>query len=142
MSEGLFFAIAAALVFGLWTVFHKQAASQIDSLLGAIIVSVTAAFIGIIFFLPKLKTAVFQVSPKGIIFAVFAGIFALLLDFFVLKSYGSGFPISIGAPIVIGGSIAVASIVGLFLGESVTLAKILGLVFVIAGSGMLAAFSK
>ncbi len=37
---------------------------------------------------------------------------------------------------------AIASIIGFFLGESVTLMKVLGLALVIAGSSILAAFSS
>ena len=50
--------------------------------------------------------------------------------------------ISVGGPIIIAGSVAIAAIVGFFIGESVSLMKILGLILIIAGSGILAAFSK
>lgn len=142
MSEGLVFAVAAAIVFGLWTIFHQQASKSVDSLFGAIVVSLTAVILGLIFLLPKIKSTILYSNPKGIVFAVLAGVSALLLDLFVLKSYSTGFPISVGAPIVIGGSIAFAAVIGFFLGESVTLAKVSGLVLVIIGSAILAAFSK
>jgi multidrug transporter EmrE-like cation transporter len=55
-----------------------------------------------------------------------------------LKSYGTGLTVSVAGPIIIGGSIAVAAIIGLFLGESLTLMKVLGLILVIGGASILA----
>lgn len=136
--EGITFAIIAAFAFALWTVFHNQAAGHIDNLFGAIIVSLTAVILGLIFLLPRIKSTTLFSNPKGILFAVLAGVAALTLDFFVLKAYSSGLPVSIGGPIIIGGSIAIAIIIGFFLGETITLLKILGLVLVIGGASVLA----
>ncbi len=142
MQEGIVFAIIAAVVFGAWTVFHQQASHYINTLFGAIIVSLTAVILGLIFFLPKIKSITLYTNPKGILFAVLAGFCALGIDFLALKAYGSGLQISVGGPIIIAGSVAVAAFVGFFLGESITLVKVLGLVLVILGSGILAVFSK
>ena len=46
MSPAIIFALIAALCLGVWTVFHQHAASRIDYLLGAIIVSLTAVLVG------------------------------------------------------------------------------------------------
>jgi len=142
MSSGIIFAIIAAVSFGVWTVFHQQASENINSLLGAIIVSLTAVIIGIILLWPKFDLAIAGAKPKGIIFAVLAGICALAIDFFALKAYSSGLTVSVGGPIIIAGSIAIASVIGFFLGESVTILKITGLVLIIAGSAILTGFSK
>lgn len=64
------------------------------------------------------------------------------IDYFALKAYSSGISISVVGPIIIGGSIAVASIIGFFLGDSVTLLKILGLLLVVGGSAILVSFGK
>jgi uncharacterized membrane protein len=53
MDSGIIFAIMTALVFGLWTVFHQKAAMNINSLFGAIIVSLTAVIIGTIILIPS-----------------------------------------------------------------------------------------
>jgi len=139
MHPGIIFAVVAAIAFGAWTVFHAQAANHIDNLFGAIIISLTAVIVGTIFLLPNLKGTTLVTNSKGIIFAALAGTMALTIDYFVLKAYGSGLAISVTGPIVIGGSIAVAALIGFFLGESVSLAKIMGLVLVIAGASLLAA---
>ena len=142
MNQGIIFAVIAAIAFGLWTVFHQQAADKINYLVGAIIVSLTAVIVGLIFLLPNIKTINFFSNPKGILFVVLAGICALAIDYFALKAYGSGLAISIAGPIIIGGSIAVAVSIGFFLGESITLMKVIGLLFIIIGSGILATVSK
>jgi transporter family protein len=141
LAEGIIFAILGAVVFGLWTVFHQKAAPHIDQLFGAIIVSLTAVILGAILLLPKLKSTILFTNSKGILFAVLAGVMALFIDYFALMAYSKGVPISIGGPIIIGGSICLATVIGFFLGESITLLKVLALVLVIAGSAMLASIA-
>ena len=141
VNPGIIFAIIAAIAFGIWTVFHQQAADKINYLFGAIIVSLTAVVLGLIFLLPKIKTITLYSNPKGILFAVLAGVCALVIDYFALKAYGSGLPVSVAGPIIIGGSIAIAAMIGFFLGESFTLMKVLGLLLVIIGSGILVSIS-
>lgn len=142
MNLGILFAISAAVAFGIWTVFHQQAANKIDFLFGAILVSLTAAVLGLVVLLPRIKTTTLFTNPKGILFTVLAGVCALAIDYFALKAYGSGLAVSVAGPIIIGGSIAVAVTIGFFLGESITLMKVLGLLLVIAGSGILSAVSR
>ncbi len=113
-APGIIFAVVAAIAFGLWTVFHQQAASHIDKLFGAILVSLTAVVIGAIILLPKIKNVTLYTNPKGIIFAVLAGACALAIDYFALKAYGAGLQVSIGGPIIIGGSVAIAARIGFF----------------------------
>ncbi|MBW2973001.1 EamA family transporter [Candidatus Woesearchaeota archaeon] len=141
MNVGILFAIIAALSFGVWTVFHQYAAEHINYLFGAIIVSLTAVILGLVFLIPQIKTITIYSNPKGILFAALAGVCALAIDFFALKAYGSGLSISVGGPVIIGGSVAIAAVLGFFLGESITLLKIFGLALVIAGSGILSALS-
>ncbi|MEK6918680.1 MAG: EamA family transporter [Nanoarchaeota archaeon] len=140
MLPGIVFAIIAAIAFGIWTVFHQQASSHINYLFGAIVVSLTAVVLGILFLAPQYKSVTLYSNPKGILFAVLAGACALAIDYFILKAYNSGTAVSIVGPIVIGGSIAIASAIGFFLGESVTPMKIVGLLLVIVGSGILSRF--
>lgn len=138
-NERIIFAIIAAVAFGVWTVFHQQASPYINPIFGAIIISLTAVILGSIILLPQLEGTKLFTDQKGIIFVVLAGLFAFAIDFFALKTYASGVPISIGGPIIIGGSVVIASVMGLlFLGESISLMKILGIALVIVGAGILA----
>lgn len=140
MNPGIYYAIIAAVAFGIWTVFHEQAAGKIDNVLGAIIVSFTAVLLGALFIIPKLKGSL-EITPKGVLFAVLAGVAALVIDVFALKAYGTGAAVSVIGPIIISGSIAVAATIGFFLGETITLMKVAGLACVLIGSGMLSASS-
>ncbi len=129
--EGIFYALMAAFALGLWTVFHDQAASHIGNLLGAILVSLTAVLLGAAIFLIQ-RTPV-QFTGRGILYVVLAGAAALAIDFFALKAYSSGTDVSVAGPVIIGGSIAVASLLGFLMGEPVTAKKFLGAVLVVAG---------
>lgn len=142
MHPGIIFAVVAAIAFGIWTVSHSLAANHIHNLLGAIVISLTAVIVGTILIIPNLKETTLITNGKGIIFAVLAGIMALAIDYFVLKAYGSGLAISITGPIVIGGSIAVATLIGFFMGETLSVVKIIGLTLVIVGASLLAATAK
>ena len=142
MEPGIIFAIIAAVAFGIWTLLHQQTSYKINYLLGEIVISGTAVIVGLLFLLPKIKTLSLFSNPKGIMFAIGAGVCALAIDYFALKAYGSGLAISVAGPIIIGGSIAIAATIGFFLGESITILKITGLILVILGSGILTAVSK
>ena len=63
----------------------------------------------------------------------------MAIDYFAFKAYGSGLAVSVAGPIIIGGSTAVAAIIGFTMGDSITWLKLLGITLVVAGSGILAA---
>ncbi|VVB59768.1 Uncharacterised protein [uncultured archaeon] len=108
--EGIVFALITAVSFGFWTVFHQQASPHINPIFGAIVVSLTAVVLGSIILLPQIKEVTLFTSQKGVIFVILAWLAAFAIDFFALKTYASGVPISVGGPIIIGGSVAIASI--------------------------------
>jgi len=140
VQEGIYFAVLAAISFGLWTVFHQQASKFINPIFGAILVSLTAVILGSFILLPQMKGITLFTNQKGILFVVLAGLLAFGIDYFALRTYSSGINISVGGPVIIGGSIALASIIGLFfLGEPISLLKIFGIVLVVIGSSILAA---
>jgi len=127
--------ILAAIAFGLWTVFHQIASTSINQVLGAVIVSATAVVIGLVTLLvQQVKFSELTVSTKGVTFLVLAGVMAFALDILALKAYAKGIPITVGAPILIGGSIVVASVIGVLMGESVSVVKITGLILVVGGA--------
>lgn len=134
----LVFAILGAVSFGLWTVFHKLASPYINQVFGAIIVSAAAVAAGLVVLVPRLKQTELFTDYRGILFLIFAGILAFFIDFFALKAYSGGLSITTGGPIIIGGSIAVASIIGILLGDPIPLLKIIALVFLLFGAGLLA----
>ncbi len=138
----VYLAILAAVSFDLWTVFHKIAAPHINQIVGAIVVSAVAVIVGLIALAPKIKSVHLFEDWRGIVFVALAGIAAFFIDYLALFAYGKGLPVSVGGPLIIGGSIALASIIGFFMGESISFAKIIALILIIAGSGLLAYLSK
>ena len=119
--------------------FHNQAAPYINPTFGAIVVSLTAVVLGSIFLIPQLKDITFFTNQKGLIFVILAGLSAFFIDYFALKTYASGISISVGGPIIIGGSVLIAAIIGVaVLGESISLMKVAGITLVAAGAIILA----
>lgn len=135
----IIFAILAALAFGFWTIFHRLAAPHINQTFGAILVSLVAVILGVLVFWLQRKPEQLVTNPKGIIFVVLAGLMAFLIDYFALKTYGSGLSVTVGGPIIIGGSIAVAIILGFLIGDAISAIKIFGLLLIMAGAAILAA---
>jgi len=71
-----------------------------------------------------------------------AGLSVLLADFFILKAYKQGVQISVGGPIIIGGSIVVVTLMGLFLGEKMTLLKAVSILMIASGASILGGLSR
>ena len=133
----IIFAVLAAVAFGFWTVFHKFASAYVDQVFGAIFISFVAVCAGLLVLLPRLKETQLITDTKGLYFLVGAGLCAFALDFFVLQAYSRGLSISIGGPIVIGGSIAIAAVAGFLLGDSITWDKLAGIALVLIGAVVL-----
>lgn len=137
MNQGIGYAVTAAVAYGLWTTFQQLASSHINRLIGAIGISLTAVILGLVLLLVNVKETVIEIQPKGILFTLLAGVCALGIDYFALKTYSSGVELSTAAPIIVGGSIVVASGVGFLLGERVNGEKLLGVGFVLLGAVVL-----
>ena len=137
----IIFAILTAISFGMWTVFHKLASPYINQLFGAILVSFTAVIFGGIVFLFNMKGIQLFSNPKGIFFIILAGVAAFFIDFLALQAYSKGLSLTIGGPIIIGGSMAVAVAIGFLLGEPITIMKVLGIALIVIGGVVLTAIS-
>lgn len=140
--NSILFAVLAAISLGVWTVFSNKASDQVNQALGAVIISAVAVVFGLFLFLLQKKSGGVLPSKSGLIFILVAGIAAFLIDYFTLKTYNSGLSITVGGPIIIGGSVALAAIIGFCLGDKFTWFKLLGTLMVIGGSVILAAFQK
>jgi bacterial/archaeal transporter family protein len=142
MSTNILFVIIGALGTGLWNVFISSASRQMHPLLGALITELTAFTAGALIFLPVLSGGFPKVSFRAVIMCMLAGLSVLLADFFILKAYKQGVQISIGGPIIIGGSIVVVTLMGLFLGERLTLLKALSILMIVSGASILGSLSR
>jgi transporter family protein len=135
MKEWFWYAIAAAVLYGLHQVFTKLAADRIGDGLGGFVVEITAALI-IAFYLVYLRF--FSewkqpVSSEGVFYSVLTGICvgAGTVMFFLL--FQKGGPLS-AVPMVLAGGAALMAIVGiLFLKEPATMMRVSGIVLSLLG---------
>lgn len=132
MNTGLTFAIVSAFAFGIWMMLQERAAVYIHPLFGAIIVFLSAVVVGAIIILPQLRSIILYNNSRGIVTSVIAGLCVLVVDYYTLKAYRAGLPITVGGPVLISGSIAITALGRFILGESVTLIKSIGLIFCIS----------
>jgi transporter family protein len=142
MSTNILYVIIGALGTGLWNVFISSASRQMHPLLGALITELTAFAAGALIFLPVVSSGFPKVSLKAVVMCMLAGLSVLLADFFILKAYKQGIHISIGGPIIIGGSILVVTLAGLFLGEKMTLLKAGSILMIVCGASILGSLSR
>jgi len=135
MKEWFWYAIAAAVLYGLHQVFTKLAADRIGDGLGGFVVEITAALI-IAFYLVYLRF--FSewkqpVSSEGVFYSVLTGICvgAGTVMFFLL--FQKGGPLS-AVPMVLAGGAALMAIVGiLFLKEPATMVRVSGILLSLLG---------
>jgi transporter family protein len=142
MSTNILYVVIGALGTGLWNVFISSASRQMHPLLGALITELTAFSAGALIFLPVVSSGFPKVSLKAVGLCMLAGLSVLLADFFILKAYKQGVPISIGGPIIIGGSIIVVTLMGVFLGEKMTLLKAVCILMIVSGASILGSLSR
>ena len=142
MSTNIVYVIIGALGTGLWNVFISSASRQMHPLMGALITELTAFTVGALIFLPMVSSGFPKVSFKAVGMCMLAGLSVLLADFFILKAYKQGVQISIGGPIIIGGSIVVVTLMGLFLGEKITLLKAVSILMIVCGASILGSLSR
>jgi transporter family protein len=141
MPTHIVYVIVGALGTGLWNVFISAASRQMHPLLGALITELTAFTVGALIFLPILGAGFPRVPLRAVGLCMLAGLSVLLADFFILKAYRQGLPVSIGGPIIIGGSIVVVTLMGIVLGERMTLLKAASIAMILCGASILGSLS-
>ena len=135
MSEWFWYAIAAAVLYGLHQVFTKLASERIGDGLGGFIVELTAALI-IALYLVYLKFFSEWKQPittRGVFYSVLTGLCvgAGTVAFFLL--FQKGGPLS-AVPMVLAGGAAIMAVVGiLFFKEPASLIRVSGIVLSLLG---------
>ena len=135
MSEWFWYAIAAAVLYGLHQVFTKLASERIGDGVGGFIVEITAALI-IALYLVYLKFFgewKQPVTTRGVFYSVLTGLCvgAGTVAFFLL--FQKGGPLS-AVPMVLAGGAALMAVIGiLFFKEPATLIRVSGIVLSLLG---------
>jgi transporter family protein len=137
-------AIATAVAFGLYNIFIKLGSGRIDQVLGAVILQVVAAVLGGGYALIlRLGGRELPVSSTGLLFSALAGVAVGLAEILSFIVFSRGAPASLGSPIIMGGSVLVAAIIGVVaLREPLHWPQIAGIGLVVAGIALLSAGGK
>ncbi|MFZ2189818.1 MAG: EamA family transporter [Candidatus Magasanikiibacteriota bacterium] len=130
----IFLAIITAVFYGMYNFFIKLSSGNINQVVGAVILQIVATMLGVVTLLIlKLTGMEFNISSKGVWYAVLAGVMvglAEILSFFV---FSKGAPVSVGTAIIIGGSVVVAGVIGFFMKEDFGIMNFLGILAIIIG---------
>ena len=135
MSEWFWYAIAAAILYGLHQVFTKLASQHIGDGVGGFVVELTAALIIALYlvylkFFGEWKQAM---TSRGVFYSALTGVCvgAGTVAFFLL--FQKGGPLS-AVPMVLAGGAALMAVVGiLFFREPATLIRVSGIVLSLLG---------
>jgi bacterial/archaeal transporter family protein len=135
MSEWFWYAIAAALLYGLHQVFTKLASERIGDGLGGFVVELTAALIIALYlvYLKFFSEWKQPVTTRGVLYSVLTGLCvgAGTVAFFLL--FQKGGPLS-AVPMVLAGGAAIMAVVGiLFFREPATLIRVSGILLSLLG---------
>jgi transporter family protein len=139
MANWIYLALLTACFYALYNVFIKMASGYINEIMGAVILQVVAFALGggwLIY--QKLSGMPVSFTPRGVTLAVIAGIFVGLAEIFSFIVFAKGVPASAGIPVIIGGSVFIAALIGyLWLKEAVSVTHVLGLLLIVGGIWLL-----
>ncbi|GAB2468233.1 hypothetical protein GCM10011375_30480 [Hymenobacter qilianensis] len=136
----LLLAVITAFCLGLYNFFIKLASGNIHQVAGAVLLQLVAAAVGG-FLLLYIKTTrqTVSISQTGVLYSCLAGLSVGVAEILTFYVFTKGAPTSVGTPIIVGGSVAIAAVLGwLVLREQITLGQVLGVGLIIAGVVLLA----
>jgi transporter family protein len=135
MTTWFWYAVGAAVLYGLHQIFTKMASERIGDGLGGFVVEATAA-LSILVYLAYLYfsgTWNQPVSARGVAFSVLTGICVGVGTIFFFLLFQKGGPLS-AVPVILAGGAALMAITGIFFfREPATTTRILGIVLSLAG---------
>jgi bacterial/archaeal transporter family protein len=128
-------ALTTAVAFGAYNIFIKLGSSKIDQVLGAVVLQIVAAILGGAYALYlKIDGRELSTSTTGFVYAGLAGVAVGLAEILTFVVFSRGAPASLATPVIMGGSVVVAAVLGiLVLREQVSLAHGGGILLVTAG---------
>lgn len=133
--------IIAAVMFGLYNVFIKLSADDINPILGAVVLQFVAAFIGLGLLLASQAQSDSPLiwSGRGLLLATLAGVAIGLVEILAFFIYGRGVLVAVGNPLIVGGSLVVTTAIGVFLlRETINLAQVAAILLITGGVLLLA----
>ena len=140
MSNWLPLALLTALCLALYNFFIKLAANHLPPAVGAVVLQLVAAGLGAAWLLKlKLQGQPLALSGRGLGMAALAGLGVGLAEILTFVVFQRGVPVSVGTPVIVGGSVLLTALLGLVvLREALSLPQLGGLVLIVAGIALLA----
>ncbi len=135
MSEWFWYAIGAAILYGLHQVFTRMASDRIGDGLGGFVVEGTAALtiLAYLLFLYASGNWKQTISTPGVLYSVLTGICVGVGTVFFFLLFQKGGPLS-AVPMILAGGAAIMAVVGIsFFREPASWQRLLGIVLAIAG---------
>jgi len=139
MSQWFWYAIGAAILYGLHQIFTKLASSHIGEGVGGLVVEVSAAVTILLYLLILGGTSQMnqQVSANGIAYSVLTGLCVGLGTVLFFLLFQKGAPL-LAAPVVLAGGSAIMAVAGiLFFKETPSLQRLAGVALAIAAMFLL-----
>jgi len=135
----LFYALLAASGFGFYNFFLKMSADKLNPAAANIFIAGTSCLVAIISTIYlKLNGQDILITKESIKFPLIAGLFTGMAEILYLTMYSKNTPITIGNPLVVGGSIVIAVILGLIiLKEPMNGVKVAGIILTLSGLAVL-----
>lgn len=132
-------ALMSAILYGGYNFLIKVASGSINQIVGALTLQIAAAVVGgVLLIFMKATGQQLEVSPRGFFWAATAGVVVGLAEITSFVVFSKGANASIGVPIIIGGSVVAATVLGLiFAKENLQWAQALGILLIVAGTAIL-----
>jgi transporter family protein len=135
MSNWFWYAIGAAILYGMHQVFTRMASDRIGDGLGGFVVEATAAVTILAYLAPLYLSDHWnqQVSMRGVVYSVLTGLCVGVGTVFFFLLFQKGGPLS-AVPMILAGGAAIMAVVGIFFfKESASWPRLLGIVLSIIG---------
>src|SRR5436189_6308429 len=135
MNEWFWYAIGAAILYGMHQVFTWMAADRIGDGLGGFVVEGTAGLTILLYLLSLYAAGKWNQSATvpGVCYSVLTGICVGAGTVFFFLLFQKGGPLSV-VPMILAGGAAIMAIAGMaFFKESASLTRVLGIVLALAG---------
>lgn len=141
MSRSLLFVLIAASAAGLWSVTLSRASKLVHPVVGTGMVEGTALILVLVLLFRQRIDLSSAITPLGAGLLVICGLCVFSIDYFSLRAYEMGMEVSVGAPMIAAGAILVPTVVGIAVGEGITIPKVLGIGLIGGGVFLLTRFA-
>jgi multidrug transporter EmrE-like cation transporter len=137
--------VIGVVLYAAFAIFNSRAGGRIDPSLSSAIFNGLGAAIPLLVYLilRGAERGATATTAAGVVYSVLAGITIAAFSILLIALYGRGADLSVVFPIIYGGATAVAAVVGWVLfGETASVLKIIGVVAIVCGAGLLAVPGK